>query len=1409
MSSHKSRTVTGSETRSIAESLNNELKDIFSQVWLSYQTVLYLLAGITSILTAQFWESSKPPALLCLALTVGFVFFLCRSKVYQLMRREHVNRNMERRFARTLFQSSISFLMQVLRYLSHWILSSLCVILFEILFSWIFPELKQAPGSVVEFLWASAKGSFPMILCGWVIGASHLIDLISTHNEPYRRIASDFYSAKWIVLCLVFFLLVTAGTLWMDVSSKAGTFQLLGVSIQGNPFQLALLDSLTLVILHFLVLVLGVAFLTFVRIRDKRLAERIASVVMPLPLLLGAGLLWAYVSHSQLYDPPPPLLEVLSLGYVVTILPVAVFTPVLAITTLRPLPFARRGSLLKNCFFPLYLNMIRGHLLLMSIFKTASPFFLLSMPFGITVSLYPVFTRLGFLTDTKVSHWVLLNIFFAANLAWIAPLLLSLLHLEETCSKAYANRMIRTIQQLGNHIVILGTGDVGRGFLTAMVDREKVALKTAFDHFFYARNILQPNGRLAKLNLKLLLIDKRKELFRHITPFSGDCLLGSFEIAPCPMSKKGDWHKRNLDILIPAIIGDAGQREVRFLARLEKSRFVASLIRDFEQPFAVLRHLQALSRHREAGGAHVPPTLLRINSSTHLPYFSFQAALDALPVHLIHPEMLKGVNLGNALSQLIEADIATGNPKIKNVIITGQWQQAQYFLDALMKDLRCEDAYTVVKDVNFFLVSSKDQQELCLRSVEFMADGTILKPVGDVLRNPESMGTLARVKAEFGNLRVALWSQLTIRSFTCHKEKASNGHNGARSEISGMDRHPIRYPVYIIPMEMTAFESASRILDAVCPDVFVISDFLAEEELRTLDSVFSGLNNWWRHRTSQKTFFPLLFISAETGSKNMARNLADGMIYYTALRKYFFNEEKSFYPADSSPIYSSLEERFGMNNAIDVLEDVVERCVGVYEAHVDDAGERRPNAFEMNFCVPDQHGCLAQTIADLTGLQFGEMQPSELLPVFSNCRMVKSSSSQETPVSESSGEQSSDYFIFKSFAHLREYKADKPGNRKFSRLFSLDTSKEETCSVDYFLRNNKPHSVYGLAGLFLSCLLDCCYPEMKEESMKGKIHQLLKRIIKRLKGAELDPETQEKSMFSKEKVFELFNEKEFSNLISLLDKNQPQEIRNLLDDLKKLNKRGPDCDIRSIEDPFRTALKHWTTKMIDQIKNRCCGMTVCPVEAFHKFAESHKFPLGNIPLDSQEGRKRYGTLLKHYTFNFTEMEETASQTNIPPEPAAHMDVLCEGSAKPGGGALALNYLLLRQREFTEETTKGLAEDDRVANLHYIGDYQCHDQNFSTFTVYGNWESAPMNRFLPNPIRYVLIRPTSECHMNAWEEYGKQLCIFFNKLKESDTEWQSKRRSSYFEIFRERKPDPDPDLSKYRELTYSPALTDGS
>lgn len=601
---------------------------------------------------------------------------------------------------------------------------------------------------------------------------------------------------------------------------------------------------------------------------------------------------------------------------------------------------------------------------------------------------------------------------------WLVPVVRDLLALDDSLYWAYANRMRQIMRSLNHHVVVLGVGDLGRRFLRTMFTSDVLVYGSFEDNRLFSTNVLLPNGHLAKVMTRVAAVELSESRVSGVARQSGGPGLAWLDLNAAIL--KGD--QLNLvDYVLPVVIGDAMNADIQQVAAIERAQFVASLLPDSKEELRSQSIVNTL--HSIARRGRPVPAVVAIHSSTYIPYITEKRLRFSLPLHFIYPAHLEGLNAGTLTHAAFVSWQASTNERrsspVPRVLLCGTGKRVTYLMDSLLKCFSAAELNALQDNVH--------------------ADGG---PIFSLLSPDPDLATLAATEPDEGGVEATFWKTLPQR-LAVSIIKVSRFVSRSSPSAGDVNGHlALRW----IDGDAADYLTAQAVLQRLKPDIVVISHQKADEAFRAINAIGTNI-------TRLKLTPPLLLVSGETGRLHFIDYFDRALRYYSSTVATAPREWR--YPIPWMPPLNT--DEFGHTRdagiatvdrqpLIDVLDDSIERLIGLVRIYLDPAADAVP--VELNFCAPDRPGMLATTLAGLAG--YRPRQDSNVPPIsVANTRLIA---------------RANDSFIVRGYGYLQP---------NLAARVPLSRAGFQRAAIVAGLEPYEKHPA-GIRAALINCVSDAC-----------------------------------------------------------------------------------------------------------------------------------------------------------------------------------------------------------------------------------------------------------------------------------------------------------------------------------------------
>jgi len=256
---------------------------------------------------------------------------------------------------------------------------------------------------------------------------------------------------------------------------------------------------------------------------------------------------------------------------------------------------------------------------------------------------------------------------------WLTPFLASLTQLEAKFEASFDRKLRSIIQEMEDHVVVIGYGDLGKKICSNLIEEGIVSSEEDFIEILY------PDLEVRKIYKSLLVVDIDDQWFDHV---HRDPILGKIGVARDKIRIKG----KKEDILIPAIIGDIKSEAVREGSNLRNSNLFILASADYAATFTMSKFANRVDAN----------SIIAVRDSAQKDYFS--PKMTAHDTFFVYPTFQAGISLGRILSlcyfKLTEKMSEGDSPRI---VIAGEGKQIHYLIETFwieMKGARIAEHWT-------------------------------------------------------------------------------------------------------------------------------------------------------------------------------------------------------------------------------------------------------------------------------------------------------------------------------------------------------------------------------------------------------------------------------------------------------------------------------------------------------------------------------------------------------------------------------------------------------------------------------------------------------------------------------------------------------------------------------------------
>jgi voltage-gated potassium channel Kch len=908
---------------------------------------------------------------------------------------------------------------------------------------------------------------------------------------------------------------------------------------------------------------------------------------------------------------------------------------------------------------------------------------------------------------------------------WLGPFLFGLYHIGETLEAIYTTQMRRCVQNLRDHVLVLGYGDLGRRYVRELFQIRVVAYSTLWEHLARSRYVLLPNGALGKVLMRIAAIERNSAHLAGVTNESARTPIGHADITRLVQHvanpRPHEWDAlppAAVRFVIPIISGDAVSEEVQNLARLEEAAFVSCLLRATDGQDHASQLFQRLRSLAQRG--RFVPAALAVRSSTYPAYLVEGITRHRLPVHYVLPSQLEGLNAGNLLHAVYRRLAAAGDLDAGGVpiLVCGQGKRLFYLIDSFLRTMGLEEYNDFARRQNarpvIAIVTIDD--EFVRSGVECPPDdagGKAARDAGDDARVGEKYWKDWDKKTPYG---VVVWkvARHVSRSPLAKLARADGSLPATSTEgkpegsVMVVAGEPVCIP--LIPRDSRDFPTTNNIISTLKPKTVLVSDHEADDEFRIIHAVSTAVARIVSQGAPQEP--PMLLVTGETGKHHLEKNFQQAAAMYQSVVEGVggnsATRRQGAVDGDFSAFPDSVMQWSGSklmgDPFIDVLEDPVERFVALTRAYLGRTAGEIP--VEMNFCVPDSPGSLADILCGLSGC--------DAVPAPKRHEIVKGASFTNSRFVSDKGQR----FVVRSYMELHHPTTSGSGHAR-------------AAVIDGDL-NDPGHSAWSRD------------PRPSENRDPLDRKHVLRTVLELV-----DPS-------ARRGRHRVPGDPAPSKYVDHYAQDGVTEGRHI--------KEGDDpvTDTKQFRLLKREYLEQAT---------QCCGMPTCPIEPFNRIA------LTALSNPQFRYNKQINSIARCFAPGTWDVPKSVdSEERALRRPLASIRIECEQMNVPGSYAAAINAMLLRtvvpSAVGKNAGTGGRADGARspaeektqyAFDFTYLSSYECHDERFGVFTCYGRRvKTVPkgQDELLPKSvIRMIEVRPATR--PEEWKTYVEELEGFLN------------------------------------------------
>ncbi len=519
-------------------------------------------------------------------------------------------------------------------------------------------------------------------------------------------------------------------------------------------------------------------------------------------------------------------------------------------------------------------------------------------------------------------------------LAWFIPLALQAVTPDDTFGEYFTRRLANHLMMIQGHLVFIGHGDLGKRVLAREIDRlHKLQQQTK--RVFV--EVVTPDLRLEQLCTQAVVIE---HTLKDVVYSSGTQLLGEYgAVSTCRQSYKSrDMHGNTIHpekrILVPIVRGEAREPFISSRVNLERASLVISMVPDEDSVQAVFE--RALKSNVKA--------VICVTRSDLISYLTYRSRHRS--IILVYPKHNQGITLGERLWAAILKVRAVRNMEGNHwprVLIVGNHKANHYLLEKLWSNLpgnHQNKNHLLEQNFSFIVTTSEGSQE-----------HPMLK----------------------GNERPEAFDQNWPATYV-------TGGRYPYPSLEVAERLPSRVAVRMVnASDVRALEAC---LEESRSEILVLNHEDSEKSLLMLSRCMRALE---RIKTRKPSRFrlPMLLLSAARGDEWERLSLGDASHFYDALCNLYCEDLAADLSYPEHAHYDHVQREQIGESVVDSQADVEEMIAAARltlhdplplpsAAPSETPGDRpaRPEFIEVNGCLPNRPGALADYVAQLAGISY-------------------------------------------------------------------------------------------------------------------------------------------------------------------------------------------------------------------------------------------------------------------------------------------------------------------------------------------------------------------------------------------------------------------------------------------------------
>jgi len=889
--------------------------------------------------------------------------------------------------------------------------------------------------------------------------------------------------------------------------------------------------------------------------------------------------------------------------------------------------------------------------------------------------------------------------------AWFTPITLAAIMPDETFGEYFNQRLANHLMMVQGHAVFIGHGDLGKRVLDREINNlrvihEQTNLRRREKMFF---EVVTPDLRLEQLCSRAVVLEhSSKDVI-----FSGtNALLGNYGVvSACKRTYKSrDMHGNVIHperrFLVPIVLGEAKEPFISSRVNLERATLIICMVPDPESVQAIFERAAKINVN----------AIICVTRSDQISYLTYRSRHK--PIILVYPKHSQGITLGGRLWAAmlkVRAVRKMSENWWPRVLIIGNNKANHYMLETLWTNLpgnHSQKRKTLEKNFAFIVTAPNEPLEYPL---------------------------LKENKKTKNKKREMIFDKYWPATFI-----TGSRYPYPPAQVSQSD--PVHIPTREVnAADIHAFEAC---LEHHAPDILVINHEEVETSLLILARCMRALERL-KTRHPQNLHLPFLLLAAAQGDDWERLSLGDATQYYDALCKLHREDLTSDLSYPEHAHYDHYQRELIGESISDCHADAEEMITGaritlqkMMEKKFNDGQPvepdrpAKPHYIEINSCLPNRPGALADYVAQLAGLEFSAKTKKEIEALWksrTNRRKSSSASSVWLP----------------SFQYLRHVKLD-PWRETFA-LTGYATLAEIV--DDITSSPHKPSKIPWAVRIF--AMDGRNYIEHEDDPTEAKL-VVDKDLPARVQEEIPDPD--------KPGVPEIIDR------VTNRHSEKPNtigEFHQVLLDPQDDHSTGPYA---------------------------CPGMAVCRIAAFQDYVlASNDLRMQDFVNQPNEKNSKAKLFHARNYYCCSNMDlATPKEIPHPASPYARIFCCCRGQQSPGMIAMILNTLLFRANP-TRMPETGKSEDDWVINIDYFKDISCQNPYFTLNRLFGTFQpkiqTAGANMFFPlHLLRILPIGGMSS--VKAWYDYTRTLHHFLcqnHKKNEYIFYWLDENRTTHYDL----------------------------